>query len=269
MEETQMKIKTLTLAWAALAAAALMAPAASLAQSPFDGTWHVNIAQAKFSPKPIVFYLSQGWYHCVSCSPAYDVKADGTDQAVTGQTYDTVSVKEVDPKTIELVTKKGDKVTNEQTRTVSANGKELTVKITAHPMNGDQPVTEEAMAKLVGEAPAGVHATSGNWQLEKIKESDNGLTVTYKTSGDQLTMSEPTGETYTAKLDGTDAPITGSYTVDTVSLRKIDAKTLEETEKRAGTVVEVNKITANGKSMTIVSDNKLTGRVNTETATKQ
>ncbi len=264
-----MKSKLLFVACASLFAAALTVPAVSAAQSPFDGTWRINIAQAKFSPKPIVFYLSQGWYHCVSCSPAFDAKADGTDQAVTGQTYDTISVKEVDPKTIEVVTKKNGKVDVEQTRTVSANGKELTVKVTAHPQNSDQTVTEEATAKLVGVAPSGVHATSGNWQLEKVKESDNGLTVTYKTSGDQLTMSEPTGETYSAKLDGTDASVTGSYTFDTVSIKKVDAHTLEETEKRAGTVVEVNKITVSGRTMTIVSDNKLNDRTNTYTATKQ
>ncbi len=264
-----MKCKLLSFACASLFAAALTVPAVSLAQSPFDGTWRTNIAQARFSPKPIVFYLSQGWYHCVSCTPAFDARADGTDQPVTGQTYDTISVKEVDPKTIEVVTKKNGKVDVEQTRTVSANGKELTVKITAHPQNSDQPVTEEATAKLVGVAPAGVHATSGNWHLEKVKESDNGLTVTYKTTGDQLTMTTPTGETYTAKLDGTDAPVTGSYTFDTVSVKKIDARTLEETEKRAGTVVEVNKITVNGKTMTIVSDNKLSDRTSTFTATRK
>jgi len=84
---------------ALLFVAALRAPAALLAQSPFDGTWKTNIAAAKLSPKPNVFYLSQGWYHCVSCVPAIDVAANGEDQAVTGQAFDSVSVKEVDPKT--------------------------------------------------------------------------------------------------------------------------------------------------------------------------
>lgn len=252
-----------------LVAAAMWAPAVSHAQTPFDGTWHNNIAQAKLSPKPNVFYLSQDWYHCVSCSPAIDVKADGTDQPVTGQAYDTLSVKVVDDKNLAFTTKKAGKVDFEQTRSVSANGKELTIKTTSHPENSDQTVTAEVTAKLVGVAPSGVHATSGNWQIEKVKESENGLTTTYKSNGDELTMSTPTGESYTAKLDGTDAPVNGAYTFDTVSVKKIDAHTLEETEKRAGTVVEVNKITVNGKTMTIVANNKLTDRTSTYTATKQ
>jgi hypothetical protein len=251
--------------------AALCAASAAPAQSAFDGTWHTNIAQAKISPKPNVFYLSQGWYHCVSCNPTYDVKADGTDQPVTGQSYDTVSVAEVDPKTISVTTKKAGKVVYEQTRAVSADGKALTVKTTSHPMNSDQPITTEVTAKLVGPAPSGVQATSGSWQIDKIKESDNGLDTTFKTNGDEITMTEPTGESYTAKLDGTDAPYKGSYTTDTVSIKKIDAHTIEETDKRGGQVVEVDKMTvsANGKTMTVVASNKLTDRTSTFVASKK
>src|ERR1700722_15050190 len=210
-------------ACALLIVAAFSVSAASHAQSPFDGTWLINMAQAKLSPKPNVFYLSQGWYHCVSCNPVVEVKADGTDQPVTGQTYDTVNVKEVDTKSIATVTKKAGKGRAEQTRTVSADGKTLTVKTTSHPPNSDQAITAESTAKLVGIAPSGVHATSGSWQIQKVKESDNGLTFTLKSTVDGVTYSDPTGETYTAKLDGTDAPVTGAYGYKTVSLKKVDA----------------------------------------------
>lgn len=249
--------------------ALLCAGSVASAQSAFDGTWKINMAQTKFSPKPNVFYLSQGWYHCVSCSPAFDVKADGNDQVVAGQSYDTISVKEVDPNSIAIVTKKGGKVDFEQTRTVSADGKTLTVKTTSHPISSDETVTATATGKRVGVKPSGVQATSGDWQIVKVEESDNGLKTTYKLNGDELTMSEPTGETYTAKLDGTDAAVKGAYGYDTVSLKKINDHTLEETEKRNGNVIEVNTITVSGKNMKVSSDNKLTGRINTYTATKQ
>jgi hypothetical protein len=250
---------------------ALWAPASSFAQSPFDGTWRTNMAQSKLSPKPNVFYLSQGWYHCTSCNPQIDVQADGQDQAVTGQSYDTISVREVDPKSIAITTRKGGKTVFEQTRTVSANGKTLTVKTTSHPMNSDQAVVTTVTATLVGIAPSGVHATSGSWRLNKIQQSDNGLLTTYKTSGDELTMSEPTGESYTAKLDGNDYPVKGAYTYNTVSLKRMDAHTIEETDKRDGTVIEVSKLTvsSDGKKMTVVATNKLTDRTSTYIAEKQ
>jgi hypothetical protein len=249
--------------------AALCTSIAAFAQSPIDGTWKTNMAQTKFSAKPNVFYISEGWYHCVSCNPAFDTKADGTDQTVTGQTYDTISVKEVDANSIAVTTKKGGKVVNEQTRAVSPDGKTLTVKTTSHPASSDQTVTATATAKRTGVKPSGVQATSGEWQILKVVESDNGLTTTYKTAGDQLTMSTPTGETYTAKLDGTDASVTGAYGFDTVSLKKVNDHTFEETQKRNGSVVEVNTMTVSVKTMKVSSDNKVTGRTTSYTATKQ
>jgi hypothetical protein len=241
------------------------------AQSPFDGTWRTNLNESKLSPKPNVFYLSQGWYHCVSCAPAIDAKADGQDQPMTGQSYDTLSVREVDAKTLAFTTKKGGAIDFEQTRTVSADGKTLTVKTTSHPMNNPQPVTATTTATRVGTAPSGVHAASGSWRTTKVQESENGLTTTFKSNGDGLTMSGPTGVSFTAKLDGPDAPVNGSYTYDTVLLKKIDAHSIEETEKRGGTVVEVSKMTVSpdGKKMTVVATNKLTDRTSTYVATKQ
>ncbi len=251
--------------------AALSFPAISFAQSPFDGTWRVNMNESKISPKPVGFYLSQGWYHCTTCNPQFDVQADGQDHAVTGQSYDTISVKEVDPNTIQITTKKGGNVDSESTRTVSANGKTLTVKVTSHPMNGGDPVITEVAATRVGLAPGGVQATSGNWKIDKVKQSDNGLKTTYKMNGDELTMSEPTGETYTAKLDGSDAPVKGAYGYDTVSLKKINARSIEETDKRGGDVIDVSTMTVSpdGKKMTIVDTNKKTDRTSTYVATKQ
>jgi hypothetical protein len=262
--------KILTYAACALFfAAGLCAFAAAPATSPFDGTWRTDLGNSKFSPKPTGFYISQGWYHCDSCSPAVTAKADGTDQAVTGQIYDTISITVVDPNSISVVEKKGGKAISEQTRSVSADGKTLTVKVTDHPMNSDQPETFEGIAKRQGTLPAGVHATSGDWILEKESGSDNGLTSTYKVNGDELTMTSTDGVSYTAKLDGTDYPVKGAYGWDTVALKKIDAHTLEETDKHDGAITDVSKVSVNGKTMTVADDDKLDGRTETFVAHKQ
>jgi hypothetical protein len=123
--------------------------------------------------------------------------------------------------------------------------------------------------KLVGIGPSGVHATSGSWQVDKVKESDNGVLVTYKTNGEELTMSDPTGISYTAKFDGNDYPVKGSYSFNAVSLKKVDPHTIEETDKRDGTVIEVSTMKVSGKSMTITSTNKQTDRTSTFVATRQ
>ncbi len=109
-------------------------PRLPMPNRPSTAPGSTDLSQTKFSPKPLSFYISQGWYHCVSsCNPAYDVAADGQDHAVAGHSYDTISVTIVDPHTISVVGKKDGKAMFEQTRTVSADGKTLTVKSTGHP----------------------------------------------------------------------------------------------------------------------------------------
>jgi len=247
----------------------LCAFAAAPASSPFDGTWHIELAKTKFSPKPLSFYIGQNWYHCVTCNPTFAIPADGQDHAVAGQSFDTYSVTVVDPHTISATAKKDGKVISEQTRTVSDDGKVLTVKGTSYSLSGGPASTYEATARRDGAVPSAVHATSGDWVIEKESASDNGLTTTYKLNGDELTMSAPTGETYTAKLDGSDYPVKNAVGWDTVSLKQVNAHTIEETDKRNGTVTDVSTMTVQGPTMTIVDANKLTDRTSTYVAHKK
>jgi hypothetical protein len=57
---------------------------------------------------------------------------------------------------------------------------------------------------------------------------------------------------YTANYDGKDYPITGSAHADTVALKRIDARTIERTDKKAGKVVETSRTvySEDGKSCT-------------------
>jgi hypothetical protein len=84
-------------------------------------------------------------------------------------------------------------------------------------------------------------------------------------------MSDPTGASYTAKFDGADYPVKGSYGYDAVSLKKINDHTIEETDKRGGTVTDVSTMTvsANGKTLTVVDTDKLSNRTSTYVATRQ
>jgi hypothetical protein len=254
-----------------LLAIAVLAPAILFAQSPFDGTWKTDLDKSKFSQKPITFSTSNGTYDCSSCAPQINVKADGMDQPVTGQAYDTIAVKEVDPHSIQVVTKKNGKTTLEQTRSTSDDGKTLHVKTTAHPPDSDKPVMSETELERIGTAPAGANATSGSWKIKKAKQEESGLLDTYKGGGNELTWSTPTGATWTAKMDGQDYPVKGVYAFDTVSLKQAGNSGIELSYKRGGQLIEVDKITISpdGKTMTTVVDSKLTGRVSTFVAHKQ
>jgi hypothetical protein len=249
----------------------LWAPASLFAQSPFDGTWRTNMDQSKLSPKPYVFSVNGGMYDCSSCSPKINVKADGQDQTVTGQSYDTVSVHKVDSKSIAVTTKKNGKTVSDTTRTVSDDGNTLTVNVTSYPENSNQTVNAKATYTRLEKPPAGAHPTSGSWRINKVQQSDSGLTTTFTSSGDELNMSTPTGVSYTAKLDGKDYPVKGSYFYNSVSLKRVNANTIAETEKRDGKVVETAKMTVapDGKKMTVVVTDTMTGRISTYVDEKQ
>jgi hypothetical protein len=247
-------------------------PLLMLGQSPFDGTWKTNMAESKLSAKPYVYSLNNGIYDCESCVPKINnVKADGTDQAVTGQTYDTISVQAVDANSIHIVTKKGGKPTGDTTRTASADGKTLTIATTNYPSDGSQPFKSEAKLTRVAKGLAGSNGISGSWRIQNVNEDTAGLTATYKVSGDAVSMSTPTGESWTAKFGGPEQPVKGLYGNYTVSVKKLGEREIEVTMKRDGKVNSVNKISvaADGKKMTEAVDNKLTGRISTYIDEKQ
>ena len=84
-------------------------------------------------------------------------------------------------------------------------------------------------------------------------------------------MSTPTGVSWEAKLDGKEYPVKGTYANETVSVKPLGDRSIEATFRRDGEVESVDKITvsADGKQMTTVSDNKRLGRVSTFVDEKQ
>jgi hypothetical protein len=254
-----------------LLALLLLSPAMLLAQSPFDGTWMTKLDTAQFPKKPNSYLLNKGMYECSSCVPKFNVKADGTDQKVTGHPYyDTVAVKVVDDHTVQLTQKKDGKTMFSGTDTVSSDGNTLTTKFTDQ--TEDKPVTGEVTSTRVSKGPGGSHAVSGSWRTDKVNSvSDNGLLVTYEGTQDGLKMSDPNGESYDAKFDGKDYPVEGDPGHTVVSLKRIGNDTIEETDKRNGKVVGIAKMTvsSDGKWITVEFTDKERGTTTTYKMQKQ
>jgi len=250
-------------------------PVLAFAQSPFNGTWKTNMTASKLSQKPYEFSLNNGTYSCGSCVPKMEnVKANGQDQnvAAPGRDYDTLAVKTLDDHSAQFTGKKGGKPVYEQTRSTSQDGSTLTIASMNYPADGSQPFKTEAKFTRVSKAPAGANATSGSWRIQNLSEDEAGRTTTWKRSGDNLSMSTPTGVSWEAKLDGKEYPVKGSsYDKYTVSVKSLGDRSIETTYRRDGKVATVDKITvsADGKQMTIVADNKLLGRISTFIDDKQ
>lgn len=241
----------------------LVLPVVLHAQSPLDGTWKIDISNAKLPTKPDVYVLMDGVYQCRSCKPAYRVKADGGDHPVTGHPYfDTVAISVIDDHTIQETNKKAGKVVATSKRTVTPDGKTLTFEFSDSTATNADPVTGSGTETRVAKGPPNSAPISGSWRTTSFKSiSDNGLTFTYKVNGDSLSMTTPTGQSYTAKLDGTDAPFKGDPGVNSVTVKKKGDSGIVETDKRDGVVISIstNTVSADGKSMNIAVVDKLHG----------
>ena len=131
-----------------VSAAVLVAMVAAYAQSndPVLGTWTLNAAKSKYTPGPTPknitsIYEAAGKGYKVSVKNdtgsgtvqySYTTNLDGKDSKVTGNNpnADTVGVKRIDARTLEVVSKKGGQVTITQRNVVSADGKTRTVTTT-------------------------------------------------------------------------------------------------------------------------------------------
>jgi hypothetical protein len=110
----------------------------------------------------------------------------------------------------------------------------------------------------------------GTWKLNGAKSkyspgpAPQSLTVKVEPSGQgekvaaEFVNADGTRTTtqYTANFDGKDYPLIGSQIADTVSLKRIDARTTERTDKKGDKVAQTLRrvISQDGKTMTVATN---------------
>jgi hypothetical protein len=235
-------------------------PSAAAAGDGIDGTWKADLATVQIDAKPDQLLLKGGQYSCPTCTPPLTLAADGGYHAVTGRPYsDAIMVKVDDDHTVTIGSKKGGKDMGSDRISVSADGKTLTDEFTDKSAP-DKTVTGSYTETRVADAPAGAHAISGSWKMDKYNNvSDEGLTETFKVDNNILHMTSPVGQSFDAKLDGTDAPIVGDVGKTMVSAKKTGDNAYQVTAKRDGKVLNVRTYTIDGDTLHIVSENKRDG----------
>jgi hypothetical protein len=134
---------------------AVTALAAAQSKDSFVGTWRLNVAKSKYSPGPapksqttVYEAAGKGYKISVTAEPAtgamqrwsYTTNLDGADAPITGNNpnADMTAVKRVDANTLEVVNKKGGKVTTMQRNVVAADCKTRTVTTTGTDAQGQK-----------------------------------------------------------------------------------------------------------------------------------
>jgi len=231
-------------------------------ESPFNGTWRANNRSMRYQGSNH-FSLLNGIWRCDTCDPKIAIKADGHYHAINGSLYfgapyaDAESVREVNDRSIEITDKLKGKVVARNKLTASEDGRILTTGWSAISNNGDANSGTFDSERIEG-APAGANKVSGEWHPIKTNTTEDEVTVTYKDTADGLAMSDPAGDSYTAKFDGNEYPFRGDPGITSVSLKKIDEYTTEETDLRNGKVVAICHMTIerDGKMMKVTVEDK-------------
>jgi hypothetical protein len=237
------------------------------------GTWKIDLSKVNTPAKPSVLSLKNGMFDCKSCVPAIHIKADGTDQPVSGHPgRDTIAIEAVDDHTVKEVDKKGGTLVDSAVTTISPDGRTATTEFTGiSPVNGEKATGTTQMTRVAAGAP-GAHAFSGSWRTSRVQNvSDNGLTFTYALNGDMLAMTTPTGQSCSVRTDGTRGHFKGYPGVTEVAIKRLGKHVCEDTDLRDGKVIPVTRMTLkpDGKSMAVSLDDKLHGRHWSHVALKQ
>jgi hypothetical protein len=244
-------------------------PAVVLASSALDGTWKMRPDSVKTSGKPDSRVIENGAYSCSSCTPAIDkLPADGAYHKLAGHAYyDEMKVTVLGPTSIEIATQRGGKPAGVTTYTLSADGNTANGKFTDY--SGSTPATGTFSEKRVAAAPAGAHATSGSWALAAVSSANDAATVVvYAMTPEGFSM-KANGQSYDAKFDGKQYPITGDPGGTKVTLKKIDDHTVQETDYRQGKVTDEIRLAASGNALEVTDKDVAHGQTTTMTLDKQ
>lgn len=246
-------------------------PTLAAAASPFDGTWVWDFASAQLPDRPDVYVVAQGMYACKSCVPEIAAKTDGADNPVTGQPYaDSIAVSILNPHTVKATYKKGGKVTGIDQMTVSDDGTSL--KDDFEDRSESTPNTIQMLFKRVAAGPPGAHALSGSWQATKFESvSGNATMTTIKVTKDGMSSHDMNGTGYDAKFDGKDYAMTGDIGHTMVSVKLLDERTFEETDKHDGKIDNVFRMTVapDGKTAQYVVEDRRHGTTSRGTLHKK
>lgn len=250
----------------------VLVTAAPVFAAPFDGSWIADPASYKAPDKIVTRLLKDGVYSNPNAAPPIKVAADGKFHAVKNDPYaDEIMVAVVDKTTLRQATRKGGKEMGSSVFTVSPDSKTLTIAYTDKSAPGGTSTGSNLWTR-VAPAPAGAHAVSGKWKQTGVADmSANALELSLKDSGKALTLSTPTGVTYTATYGGPAVAITGDPGKTMAAVKRAGADKIVETDTRNGKVVNVStfSISKDGKTLTVDNDDKEYGAKTQWTAHKK
>jgi hypothetical protein len=225
--------------------------------SEFAGSWKRDDTQTRLNPAPsLVIEKNSGGYHVKwSTGAAYDVIFDSREHPLPAPNlFNAASFRRTDAKTIEQDGKRAGKDAGKIVWTVSPDGQELH-QITEGMYQSGQHYHNDAYLKRLSGAP-GEDPFAATWQTDSkrsvysapmvytINDVENGIEL--KTTG---------GLSFTARFDEKPYPTSINPAGNTVTLKRIDDRTLRAVYRpKDGTVYRTSTLAVSGGTLTETSD---------------
>jgi hypothetical protein len=240
------------------------------ADKPFEGSWIIQPELTTFGMRSPIFSLERGVFRRSDCkTEPIDVPADGAAHGVKGQPlFDTIAVRVLDPKRVEIAEKSADKLVWKGMYTVSANGRAM--RLDFQDDRAAKPVTGTLAYMREGDAPTGAHSVSGTWRPDKLTRlSSSGLTVTFAMQRKDaerdldvapgpnfyagFTFMGSDGRSAEGPLDMHDSTLNGYLPGATVALNLLQPNILQFNRSQNGVLVELTRamVASDGQTMTL------------------
>jgi hypothetical protein len=236
----------------ALVLLAASAGSALAADSPFTGTWKLNVDKSKFTGDTFTYSATAtGFHYSNGATIEYDFAIDGKDYPTIVDR--TVSWTKAGDDSWDTVAKdaKGT-VLSKAHRVLSADGKKLTVTYTSYRPDGTTAEGSDEYLRI-----SGGPGLAGKWKDAKAKVASSSLVISIPTPG-QVSVEYPSfKETMTGPTDGTPIAVKGPTIPDGVFISYKPAgsdkwefaETLNDKPWRKGTMT----VSSGGKILTEVS----------------
>jgi hypothetical protein len=248
----------------------LLGPAMALAASPFDGKWKLNADSMKVTGKADQYQVLDGVYTCASCDPQIKVKADGNDQPVNGHSYyDTVAVVVQSPSTIQIIYKLKGKQAGNTTLTAANDGRTLDGRF--QDFSGTQVASGSFTETRRSAGPPGSHAVSGSWQPGPITNPNAALSLFALEMGTDHFAWQWNGQSYNARFDGKEVPVHNDPGGTTVRVKRINDRTVDETDSRQGRVTDEIRyvVSTDGQTIEVTDNDVIHHQITTYTLERQ
>jgi hypothetical protein len=217
--------------------------------TPFAGTWKLNLDKSKLIGDTVTFTSADDAMRITANGESYEFKADGSENKTR---FGTAAWKKIDDKCWEETDKVNGRLDSKTTWTLADDGKTLTERST-----GDKPGGGSCDDTSIYVRTAGMRGLAGTWKDKEFKVSSPSLLLLSDIENG-LSVEEPDFKVKaTGKFDGKPGNVEGPTIPPGASffLTKAGARSFKMTRTQSGKPFDMSTwtVSADGKSMTVVT----------------